>query len=84
MSNAFVGPIVYDRRVKFDDPLLNISLAIPPEAVRGVIFDRFFSNVDNLRREVISDVLPGVLLEPTGVDVLVKFDDSRSNRSWDM
>ena len=37
----FVGPIAYEKRVKFRYPGLNCSREIPPEAVGGGIFDRF-------------------------------------------
>ena len=54
------------------------------EAVGGVIFDRF-SNVDNFRPEVDSDVISGVVIvDPTGVKIRVKFGDSRSNHSRDI
>ena len=49
----------------------------------GVILDHF-SNVDNFRPEVHSDVISGVIVDPTGVKVRVKFVDSRSNRSRDI
>ena len=42
---------------------------------------RPFSNVDNFRLEVDSDVVSSVVKDPTGVKVPVKFGDSRSNRS---
>ena len=41
-----------------------------------------FSNVDNFRLEIDSEVISGV--DPAGVDVPVKFGDSRSNRSRDI
>ena len=40
------------------------------EVVEGVIFDRFL-NVDNFRQEVDSDVVSGVVVDPTGVKVRV-------------
>ena len=39
VSGRFVGPTVVDKRVKFHDASLNRSREIPPEAVRGGIFD---------------------------------------------
>ena len=39
------------------------------------------SNVDNFRLQVDSDVVSGVVVDPTGVKIPVKFGDSRSNRS---
>ena len=54
------------------------------EAVACSIFDRFL-NVDNFRPEVYSDVISGVVVDPTGVKkVGVKFGDSKSNRSRDI
>ena len=43
LSGRFVGPIVLDKPVKFCGPTLNRSREIPPEAVRGGIFDSFFA-----------------------------------------
>ena len=43
-----------------------------------------FSNADNFRPEVHSDVISGVVVDPTGVKVRAKLDDSRSNRSRDI
>ena len=57
ISSKLVGPIVYDTFVKFRDPRLNRSPEIPPEAVGDVVFDR--SN----------DVMSGVLVDTTGMDV---------------
>ena len=45
---------------------------------------RPFSNVDYFRPDVHSDVMSGVVVEPKGLKVRVKFGDSRSNRSGDM
>ena len=42
ISGMFVGPIVLDECVKFHGPSLNRSNEIPPEAVGGGIFDKFF------------------------------------------
>ena len=44
------------------------------EAVGGVIFGHF-SNVDNFQPEVASDVIPGTIVQPTGVKALVKLGD---------
>ena len=41
----------------------------------GVISGRF-SNVDNFRPEVDSDVIFGVVIDPTGMKVPIKFGDS--------
>ena len=56
---------------------------IRPKAVRGVIFG-LFSNVDNFRQEVSSDVMSGVVVDPMGVKVCVKFGEFRSNRLRDI
>ena len=54
------------------------------EAVGGVIFGRF-SNVNNFRTEVGSDVISGeVVVDPTGLKVRVKFGVSWSDRSRDI
>ena len=53
------------------------------EAVEGVIFGRF-SNVDNFRPEVHSDVISRVAVDPTGLKARVKFGDYRSNHSRDI
>ena len=41
-------------------------------------------NVDNFRPEVPSDIISGVVVDPAGVKVRVKFGDSGSNRSRDI
>ena len=40
--------------------------------------------MNNFRPEVHSDVISGVLVDPTGMKVRVKFGDSRSNHSRDI
>ena len=45
---------------------------------------RPFSNVDNFRPEVYSDVMSGVLVDPREMKTSVKLGDSRSNRSRDI
>ena len=62
----FVGPIVHDKRAKFHQK--------PSEASFRPFFER-----RNFRPEVPSDIISGAIVEPTDVDVLVKFVDSRSN-----
>ena len=47
-------------------------------------FRSFFWNVDNFRSEVYSDVVSGMAIDPTDMKALVKFGDSRSNRSRDI
>ena len=41
-------------------------------------------NVHYVRPEVLNDVIPGAVIEPTGVKAPVKVVDSRSNRSRDI
>ena len=69
----FVGPVVLDKRVKVNDPSLNRSRALPPEAAGGGIFNF------NFRPEVDNDAIPGVAVDNVGMDVFVKFDGSMSN-----
>ena len=40
--STFVGPVVDDKFVKFRVPSLKRSREIPPEDVRGAVFDSFF------------------------------------------
>ena len=70
----FVGPVVLDKCIQFYDPRFNRSREIPPDAIGGGIFDSFFrySFVDN-------DAISGVAVDNIGVDICVKFVDSRSN-----
>ena len=68
--------VVPDKSVKFRDPCSKLSREVPPEAVGGGILDSFFSR-ENLRPEVDSDVIPGV-------DVCIKYGDSRSNGCRDI
>ena len=72
----FVGPFVVDKRVNFHDPRLNSSGEIPPKPSEAV-----FSTVSpyNFRLEVDNDVISGTGIDNVGMDVPVKFGDSRSN-----
>ena len=47
-----------------------------PKTLGGGIFSPF-SNVDNFRPEIFEDVQSGVVVEPVGMKVSVKFGDSR-------
>ena len=71
-----------DMPVKFGDYSSNCSGDIQQRnrRMRCVIFGRF-SSVGNFRPEVRSDVISGVVVNPMGVKVRVKFCDFRSNRS---
>ena len=60
ISGRFVGPVVFDERVKFHDPRLNCSEESQPKAIGCGIFGRF-SNADNCRPEVTGDILSGVV-----------------------
>ena len=53
------------------------------EAVERGIFGRFF-NGDKFRPEGYSDVMSGVVIDPTGVKGRLKFGDSMSNCSRDI
>ena len=75
-SGRFVRLAVVDKCVNFHDPHLNCSREIAPEAVACGNFDRF-SNVDNFRPEVASDVIFGAIAKPTGMKVHEKLGDSR-------
>ena len=50
------------------------------EAVGGVIFGRFFY-VDDFRTEFDSDVMSGVVVDPSSLKILVKFGVSRTDRA---
>ena len=77
----FVRPMYPDQPEKNPDPRLSRCREIPPEAVGGGIFDGFF--LDNFRPEVDSQVISGLIVDPTGMKVPVKLGDSRLNRSRD-
>ena len=62
-----MGPIVLDKHVKCHD---HGQTVVPPEAVGGVICGHF-SNVDNFRQEVDSDVISSVVVDPTSMNVHV-------------
>ena len=64
--------------MKFDYPSLNHSGEIPPppkpsEAAFSTVFPH------NFRLEVDNDVISGVAVDSVGMDVPIKFGDSRSN-----
>ena len=67
LSGKFVRPIVHDTPIKFRDLCLN---RIRPEAVAGGIFDRCL-NFDKYQPEVASDVVFGVVVESTDMEVSV-------------
>ena len=46
---------------------------------RGIVIFGRFSNVDNFRPERDNDVISGLAIDRTGVQVRVKLGDSRSN-----
>ena len=82
ISGRFVAPDCRNMPLKYRDPRLNRSREVPPEVVGGVIFGGFFR--DDFRLEVVSDVMSGTGVEYLGVEVFVKFGDSRSNGSRDI
>ena len=73
----FSGTFVLNKYIKFRDLSLNRSREIPLEAASCGIFDSFFRY--NFRPEVDHDVISGVAVDTVGMDVPVKFGDSRSN-----
>ena len=81
ISCRFVRLMFHDTCVKFHDPCLNRSWEIPPEAVGGGILDSFCYN---FQLKVDTDVISGLAVDYVGMDVDVKFGDSRSNGSRDI
>ena len=57
ISSVVVRPIIPDKYVKFRELRLNRSREIPSDAIGGGIYDAFLR--DNVRPEVVSDVIPG-------------------------
>ena len=51
---------------------------------RRHFFSSRFSNANNFRPEVDSDIISGVVVDPTGVKVRRQCGDSRSNRLRDI
>ena len=81
MSDEFVKPTVPDKCVKFRNPRLNVLEKFdpkPPEAIFRVFFR------DDFRPDVFSDVISFLAVDQVGMDVRIKFGDSRSNRSRDI
>ena len=83
ISSMFVGLIVCDKRVDFCNPRLNLSRENSTQSSHMRHFRPFF-NYDNCQLEVASDIVSGLFVGPTGVEVHVKFCDSRSYVSRDM
>ena len=54
ISGIFVGPVRPDKPVKADDPRLNRSREIPPEAAWGGIFYGFFAVASDRKQLVMS------------------------------
>ena len=73
--------VIPDNRAKFSDLRINLFREIPPETVRSGIFSFFRCS---FRPEVVRDVISGPNVGWVGMDVPVKFGDSRSNRSRDI
>ena len=75
--------IVPDKRVKFGGPHTNRSQEISPHPKSS---EATFSTVfrDNFRPDIASDLLAGPDVEQVGLDVCIKFGDSRSNHSRDI
>ena len=83
ISGANVGQIGLDVPVKLGDFIKTVHDIYSSEAVGCSIFACYF-NFDNCQPEVVSDVISGMVVEPTCVKVVVKFGDSRSNCSPDI
>ena len=83
ISGKFVWSIVLDKPVKFHDRRLTRSQEIPPEATWGGVLDHFL-NFDDCQSEVASDVISGVVVDLSSMDVHVKFGGSRSDHSRDI
>ena len=82
LSGTLVGSVVPDNRVKIGDPTFNsfsqkFNLK-PPKAA----FSSFFSLSFRQKRD--SDVISSKSVGLVCLDVAVKLDDSRSNRSRDI
>ena len=69
--------------VKFGDSSSNGSGDIP-QRIRPIRHFWPCFNFNNCQPEVVSDVISGVVVDPTGVKILVKLGDFRSNRSRDI
>ena len=65
ISSMFVGPTVLKKRVKFHSK--------PSEVVLSTVFPY------NFRPEVDTDVISGTAIDNVGMDVPIKFGNSRSN-----
>ena len=63
-----MGPLVLDKRVKFGDPSLKLSRAIPPKAVGGSILDCFSITISD---RVDRDVISGMSVDNVGMDIPV-------------
>ena len=74
--------IVPEKRIKFGHIRLTSSREIPPEAGGSAISKVCFRY--NFRPEVDNHVISDVAIACVGLDVRVKFGDSRSNGSRDI
>ena len=82
ISGRFVGQTVLEKCVKFGYPRFNRSREFPPTTVGSGIIDSFFRY--NFQPEVDNGVTSGVAIYYVGMDVPVKFGDSRSKGSRDI
>ena len=64
ISSRFVGPVVPDNRLKFGDPRINLFDQFRMKPCEAAFFTVFCSS---FRPEVYSDVMSGVVVDPTGV-----------------
>ena len=71
-----MGPLVLDKLAKFHDPSMNCSPEIPSK-LSEVAFSTVFPY--KFRPEVDNDVISGTAVDNVGMDVPIKYRDSRSN-----
>ena len=71
-----MGAIDADKPVEFHDHRLNLSRDIHPNPSEAAFSTVFFQ--DDFRPGVGSDAISGVVVDPAGMKVSVKFGDSRS------
>ena len=76
ISDRRVGLIVLDKHVQFHDPSLNRSREIPhPPKPSKAVFSTVFPY--NFWLEADNNVMSGTAVEYVGMDVNIKFCDSR-------
>ena len=79
ISSRFVRAIALDRHVKARDRCLTVLEKFHQKPLRAVFADSVFRY--NFRPEVDNEDISGIVIERVGIDVHVKFGDSRSDSS---